>query len=74
MINSYDTWHGKNHLDLRQDCDPNMLWRIYVGTKNVAKGMKTIAQGAKKNEGKTWFSQLSDKSEFSILYLLECQM
>ena len=37
--------------------------------------MKSIAQGAKKNAGKTWFSQLSDKSEFSMyMYLDECQL
>ena len=35
----------------------------YLGTKNVAKSLKKIAVGTKKTEGKTWFSQLSDKSK-----------
>ena len=34
-----------------------------TGTKNVAKQLKTVCQGAKKNEGKTWFAQLADKSK-----------
>ena len=34
-----------------------------TGTKNVAKQLKTLCQGAKKNEGKTWFAQLADKSK-----------
>ena len=35
---------------------------ISPGTKNVAKSMQKIAVGTKKNEGKTWFPQLADKS------------
>ena len=38
-----------------------------LGTKNVAKGMRKITVGPKKSEGKTWFSQLSDKSK--LLYM-----
>ena len=34
----------------------------YSGTKNVAKGMKSIAFGAIKICGITWFPELSDKS------------
>ena len=34
-----------------------------TGTKNVAKQLKTLCQGAKKNDGKTWFAQLADKSK-----------
>ena len=61
LKNSYDTWHGKNHFySLLQAYNPAT---ILSGTKNVAKGLKSITQGAKKNEGKTWFSQLSDKSK-----------
>ena len=29
----------------------------------MAKQLKTFCQGAKKNEGKTWFAQLADKSK-----------
>ena len=32
-----------------------------LGTKNVAKVMAKIAQGAARSEGVTWFHQLSDK-------------
>lgn len=38
-----------------------------LGTKNVAKGMRKITVGPKRSEGKTWFSQLSDKSK--LLYM-----
>ena len=37
-----------------------------LGTKNVAKAMRKITVGPKKSEGKTWFSQLSDKSKDNI--------
>ena len=31
----------------------------------MAKQLKTLCQGAKKNEGKTWFAQLADKSKLA---------
>ena len=34
------------------------------GTKKVKPALKSICQGAKKNEGKTWFHELSDKRRF----------
>ena len=40
----------------------------FTGTKNVAKRMKSIAIGAVKSAGKTWFLELSDKS--MVLFLL----
>ena len=30
--------------------------------------MKKVAQGAKKREGVTWFTDLSDKSKYSFLF------
>ena len=33
----------------------------FTGTKNVAKRMKSIAIGAVKSAGKTWFPELSEK-------------
>ena len=42
---------------------------ISLGIKNLAKSMQKIAVGTKKNEGKTWFSQLVDKS----MLLLKCK-
>ena len=58
LINSYDTWHGKvEHLQRLR-----YLFCTYnIGTKNVAKKMKGISCGPQKNEGKTWFLELSDK-------------
>ena len=38
----------------------------YAGTKNVAKQMKKVSTGTKKNVGKTWFAELSDKRMFLI--------
>ena len=37
-----------------------------IGTKNVAKQMKKIAQGARKWEGNKWFDELSDKCMFIL--------
>ena len=34
----------------------------FTGTENFAKSMKSIAIGAVKRAGKTWFLKLSDKS------------
>ena len=36
---------------------------MFVGTKNVAKAMTSIATGAKKRAGITWYPELSDKSK-----------
>ena len=32
-----------------------------IGTKGVARDMKKVCSGAQRDEGKTWFSELSDK-------------
>ena len=32
-----------------------------TGTKGVARDMKKVCSGAQRDEGKTWFSELSDK-------------
>ena len=41
------------------------IWIIeymyWIGTKNVVKAVKKVAQGPAKDEGKTWFIQLKDK-------------
>ena len=34
---------------------------LLKGTKNVAKGMKKVACGTQKTQGKSWFPELSDK-------------
>ena len=66
IINSFDTWHG---MPILFKC----LWClcasmcIYVGTKNVGKEMKKVSQGLKRNRGKTWFPELSDKRKSSLL-------
>ncbi len=57
LTNSYDTWHGKC-----VECHVLIFTNsVYLGTKNVAKGMKKLAIGTKKAQGKTWFPELSDK-------------
>ena len=59
LLNSYDTWHGKIfEMYLNMMC---ILFMSCKGTKNVAKAMKKIAQGAAKWEGTKWFRDLSDK-------------
>ena len=40
------------------------------GTKNVAKAMKKIAQGAAKWEGTRWFGDLSDKCTYLLSFSL----
>ena len=37
-----------------------MFSKIYVGTKGVAHDMKKIASGTCREEGITWFPELSD--------------
>ena len=37
---------------------------LHVGTKNAAKKLAKVCYGTLKQEGKTWFRQLSDKSVF----------
>ena len=39
---------------------------LCTGTKNVAIAMKSIAVGAQKRSGITWFPELSDKSDYSL--------
>lgn len=34
---------------------------FHVGTKVVARDMKKVCADAKRDEGKTWFTELSDK-------------
>ena len=45
---------------------------LSLGTKNVAKKMAKIAQGAARSEGVTWFRQLSDKRK--ILAHSKCKL
>ena len=40
-----------------------VLFLYFIGTKNVARAMTSIATGAKKRAGISWFPELSDKSE-----------
>lgn len=72
LVNSYDTWHGQ--LQVVQNlcmCMQNVISLVcvysyvctLVGTKNVAKEMKKITQGTKKDKGTKWFPEFADKSE-----------
>ena len=49
----------------------NMMRILFLceGTKNVAKAMKNIAQGAAKWEGTKWFRDLSDKCMYMYIYM-----
>ena len=73
ILNSYDTWHGKfvSHLHTMymSVCGVYCLYMYMSGTKNVAKELKKIAQGANKWEGVNWFRQLSDKRKKTYLYM-----
>ena len=40
----------------------------------MAKSLKAITQGAKKNEGKTWFAQLADKSIVQVCSVQLCDI
>ena len=45
---------------------------LYVlGTKNVAKELKKIAQGANKWEGIHWWRELSDKRKYTNLHVYD---
>lgn len=41
----------------------------YLGGKGVKKAIKKIASGLKRDENKTWFSEISDKGIKSAQYL-----
>ena len=41
-----------------------------VGTKGVAKAMKSIASGPKRDVGNKWFTQLSDKCKFQLFFYI----
>ena len=66
-INSYDTWHGM----FLTPCIYLLCLLImyiyfsilYEDTKGMANAMKSNAVGRVKDKGKTWFPELSDKSE-----------
>lgn len=64
LLNSYDTWHG-NYGCLYDNIMCKHLHN-YAGTKNVAKQMKKVSTGTKKNLGKSWFHELSDKRMFLV--------
>ena len=42
----------------------SLLYLQMIGTKGVARAMKSIAMGAKKWEGVKWFHELSDKCAY----------
>ena len=59
VINSYDTWHGIFLIYLK---NPFLIKRMHtIGTKNVVKKVKKVAEGKVKDEGKVWFKELRDK-------------
>ena len=39
-----------------------------IGTKGVARDMKKVCSGAQRDEGKTWFTELSDKGRGMCLF------
>ena len=61
-LNSYDTWHGMLERFFR-----TLIITLSVGTKNVAKELKKICQGANKWEGVNWWRELADKHKGTIL-------
>lgn len=54
-------WFGHFHfLKISQRCE--FVFTFYsLGTKGVSRDMKKVCSGARRDEGKTWFSELSDK-------------
>ena len=50
----------------------NGLQPYQIGTKNVAKTMKSITEGTVKDRGTKWFPELSDKriTNYSCFYLV----
>ena len=48
-----------------------IIYYFIPGTKNVVKQIKKIAIGTTKNEGRTWFGELSDKRK-DVLYACTC--
>ena len=50
LISSFNTWYGRSYMYIV----------ICTGTKDVAKAVKTVAQGGVRVEGKTWFDQQSE--------------
>ena len=55
LLNSYDTWHGEYAFT----CMYKFL--LILGTKNAAKQLKKITEGANKWEGVNWWRELADK-------------
>ena len=39
-----------------------------IGTKNVVKAVKKVAQGPARDKGKTWFIQLKDKRKYVVAH------
>lgn len=68
FLNSYDTWHGEA-MCMHVQSDFISLLTCIPGTKNVAKELKKIAQGANKWEGVNWFRELSDKRKCMNLHV-----
>ena len=69
LLNSYDTWHGMSSSYMY----PIVVRAALVtceGTKNVAKAVKKIAQGAAKWEGTRWFRDVSDKCKYLLSFSL----
>ena len=53
-------------------CTIYMYVCMYIlGTKNVVKELKNIAQGANKWEGINWWRELSDKRKYTNLYVYD---
>ena len=48
---------------------------ISVGTRSAAKEVTKVCHGTLKQEGKTWFHQLSDKSMFKfVMHVVDNQL
>ena len=73
FLNSYDTWHGEyNNTCIIIDIKMHNYCAFWYaeGTKNVANKIKTIAHGAKKLEGLSWWHELSDKRKVYVIFII----
>lgn len=68
MKNSFDTWHG-TYTSVVSGCHGDAIPLLFtVGTKRVARALAKIASGPLKDKERKWFSQLSDKSNYQLIF------
>ena len=56
-------WHFFNLVRIYEHCSSVFVYILHstIGTKGVAKEMKKICSGPRRDEGVKWFTELSDK-------------